>query len=75
MLLEKFKRDLKGKGDVMRCQHHSKACNECDKYSVNCDDCKHMDAEGDCNNEDSRYYCKFVDGLAVCCALYEELNK
>jgi len=57
----------------MRCQHHSnRPCIECDEHLVVCNDCKDIDSEGDCNNSNSQRYGECVDGIAICCGLFEK---
>ena len=57
----------------MRCQHHSdRPCNECDEHLVECNDCEHLDCDGDCYNSESERYCDFMEGLVVCCGLFEK---
>jgi hypothetical protein len=57
----------------MRCQHHSnRPCIECDEHLFACNDCEHIDSEGDCNNSSSQKYGECVDNIAICCGLFEK---
>lgn len=59
----------------MRCEYNSdKTCDEsreCEKLSVSCDECKFISEEGDCDNSESKNYCRFMDGLTTCCSLFK----
>lgn len=60
----------------MRCQHHSnKLCNDCDEFLISCNDCEHLDGDGDCYNSESENYCECMQDIAICCNLFEQVKE
>lgn len=60
----------------MKCEYdRTKECTECEEYTVSCDACEFIDQEGDCDNSDSPKYCRFMDGLSLCCSLFKKKSQ
>ena len=45
---------------------------EQEQYDVCCNECKHIDNEGDCDKSDCRFYGDCVDGTVRYCTLFEQ---
>ena len=57
----------------MECKNNrNKTCDECNKFLAACDECKYIDGEGDCNNHESRHCGEFMEGLTVCCSMFDQ---